>query len=720
MYGLRFFRKAFFLMPLALVCSTTADGADLHWDGSESADWHTAENWEPVCGPIVCEIVRTPNSNDDVYVQASAFLGSSLARLSASEIIANLRIRNGHEVDLNDHRMQAQNIIIVNDNSVLTVRGSGSDGKLEANQFDLGSGGTLALRSNFTGPVSHTAVLRDGVSRIFGGGTLEGEGSVLFEPQSPSATPLMVFENRATIRPLFGRLWIQSGDPNYFFDLDGESETGTLDVDDGTFLSTSVELLVTGKAADPFDGTLLIGQSDTANFSSEWHLGTPTSGSASVTMNGNNGVATLRGTTSSDSSMMVRGAATQIDIISGTALFDVNLDLAEATMSVGSGTTVQFAQRADFASSFNFQSGPGYKLIVDGAVTFDQQTIDWDSPDTGTHTTTINAGASLEFFSQTINPGDNTFRGFATLNGGLLRVATATPWHLFGQMQLNHVEGQLSTVAGAPLIVGNGVDLGNDSRILVTGAGVSAIGSSVSFRSDAEIEFDPNATLLLTNNADFELGVEVTGGGTLRTLSTATFDDGISLAAKLENLGTLEIGGSSGIGSLQVDAYTQTDALSRLVIDALGDTAGEFDAINVDGAAQIGGAIELNWMATAKPEIGDTLSVVTASNISGLFETLILPSINADRAWVVDYTPSAILLKVVSTIGTDTEPDGDVDGQDFLILQRNNPALIPQWQLEYGNGNALVGSHSVPEPATITFAFFGMLSLVISRFEKFI
>ena len=48
----------------------------------------------------------------------------------------------------------------------------------------------------------------------------------------------------------------------------------------------------------------------------------------------------------------------------------------------------------------------------------------------------------------------------------------------------------------------------------------------------------------------------------------------------------------------------------------------------------------------------------------------------------------------------DREPDGDVDGRDFVDIQIEDPALIGQWQQEYGTGTG-AGIAAVPEPSTI-------------------
>jgi len=55
---------------------------------------------------------------------------------------------------------------------------------------------------------------------------------------------------------------------------------------------------------------------------------------------------------------------------------------------------------------------------------------------------------------------------------------------------------------------------------------------------------------------------------------------------------------------------------------------------------------------------------------------------------------------MLASASTDVDGDGDVDGQDFLLLQRNNPSLISQWAIDFGN-TSLVVTQSVPEPTTV-------------------
>ncbi|QDS98508.1 LamG domain-containing protein [Adhaeretor mobilis] len=62
----------------------------------------------------------------------------------------------------------------------------------------------------------------------------------------------------------------------------------------------------------------------------------------------------------------------------------------------------------------------------------------------------------------------------------------------------------------------------------------------------------------------------------------------------------------------------------------------------------------------------------------------------------------------------DADGDGDVDGTVFLILQRNNPLGIPDWELNYGTDTSATSSlTAVPEPSSVCPQW----SLVLLRCE---
>ncbi len=54
------------------------------------------------------------------------------------------------------------------------------------------------------------------------------------------------------------------------------------------------------------------------------------------------------------------------------------------------------------------------------------------------------------------------------------------------------------------------------------------------------------------------------------------------------------------------------------------------------------------------------------------------------------FGPEILYIGKVSSTPSDVDNDGDVDGADFLKIQRENPSLIPEWQQNYGETNTTV------------------------------
>lgn len=82
---------------------------------------------------------------------------------------------------------------------------------------------------------------------------------------------------------------------------------------------------------------------------------------------------------------------------------------------------------------------------------------------------------------------------------------------------------------------------------------------------------------------------------------------------------------------------------------------------------------------------------------------------------------SPILTTGTVTVGTiaaapgDADGDGDVDGADFLLLQRTNPAQIPTWQANYGNGVPLSAATAVPEPSSLALLLLVGAAILLVR-----
>lgn len=74
-------------------------------------------------------------------------------------------------------------------------------------------------------------------------------------------------------------------------------------------------------------------------------------------------------------------------------------------------------------------------------------------------------------------------------------------------------------------------------------------------------------------------------------------------------------------------------------------------------------------------------------------------------------SPDVGALELPTTPSADLDQDGDVDGFDFMLIQRTDPSLIPTWVAAYGSGQvtASITSASVPEPTNLALAMLVLL-----------
>jgi len=194
-------------------------------------------------------------------------------------------------------------------------------------------------------------------------------------------------------------------------------------------------------------------------------------------------------------------------------------------------------------------------------------------------------------------------------------------------------------------------------------------------------------TFSISNNGDVSAGtLKVWDAGTLNLsgghLSATTLDiatpgaqfnfTGGTLAANtingsvLNQGGTLAPGASPGTTHI-VGNYTQASA-GALNIELGGLIAGtQYDVLNVDGTATLAGILNVSWYDLGSglfsASLGDTFTVLSATDINGQFDTLNLAPLSAGLKWDTNY-----LLNPFST--------------DFLTL--NVIQAGPIWQCASG------------------------------------
>lgn len=75
----------------------------------------------------------------------------------------------------------------------------------------------------------------------------------------------------------------------------------------------------------------------------------------------------------------------------------------------------------------------------------------------------------------------------------------------------------------------------------------------------------------------------------------------------------------------------------------------------------------------------------------------------------------------LSTLSADLDGDGDVDGADFLMIQRDQPDLLSFWQEEYSqSANPAAASYAVPEPSTLCMLILTLFAACTRRTAQFV
>lgn len=173
--------------------------------------------------------------------------------------------------------------------------------------------------------------------------------------------------------------------------------------------------------------------------------------------------------------------------------------------------------------------------------------------------------------------------------------------------------------------------------------------------------------------------------------------DGLSYTSTL-----IPSGNVTGAETLTIDGNLTLGSSSILSLD-LGQN-GYNDLLSVTGNLAAAGTLQVVLDNDAPAlSLGNSFDLLNFGSVSGSFQSLNLPSLTAGLAWD---TSALLTTGILSVIGSatpgDFDNDGDVDGRDFLVWQRN-PSIgnLADWQANYGSGSLVATSTSVPEPTTL-------------------
>jgi hypothetical protein len=484
------------LNTLAAAVQRTWIGGNANWDLT-NANWTGGDE---------------PDSDDEALFNTA----NSVHLANAFEQLLGLNLSGGIDLFTNDNDMSVFGPVqLTGANTNLFIQGNPS--LFVADDLTINSGADVRL---IDGSLTVNKLVGSGLLDVNAGGTLSGWGAVNLNDAVTAGSILLV--NDGTISavsdpighqtaPPLGTFSINASDADTRIDLDGATNTGTVQVMRNQTLDINVPL-----ASGSFRGSMNLFQNSTLDIPS-WNL---TGGTITID-NGflNNplpdpdipaGVAFLNG-------FAFTQAGGTINVLDGDGTLQFNTGFTQNGGTFVNNGQVVFNAPSVIGTRANFtMPSANSSITVNPGVTVNIDQADFDADGTGTPTNVIRIenGGVLDLSLGA--GGDRTLEGTILLNGGALAVTPFdNSWSLGGTVRtgLNSGISQLN---------GHLVILGSDSMVVAGGSTLEINAPSTwivgsNFQADGVLELNAPATFNLTNAGGFGVG-----GGTLRINSSST------------------------------------------------------------------------------------------------------------------------------------------------------------------------------------------------------
>jgi len=282
---------------------------------------------------------------------------------------------------------------------------------------------------------------------------------------------------------------------------------------------------------------------------------------------------------------------------------------------------------ADAKSTVNLQNANPFGNLANGVLTGGTYNVTGTLEIPGNITTndakiTLNGKAS-----QILNPSTNALVGFVT----------------------NASKGSFSVTAGQSFTSAG--TFTNQGAITVGKGSTFTVGSGGSYlQTEGKTTVNGKVTLSSTEEKTDEADSDSSpAAANIRIAKGTLFGNGGTVAAHVYSSGTVIPADSlTATGKLAITgAYTQT-AAGALDANIAGASSGQFNVLNVTGAATIGGTLNIGLLDKFVPAVGDTFEILTAKKVTGTFATVNGTKINDSEHFTVTYNPDNVTLSVVS------------------------------------------------------------------------
>jgi hypothetical protein len=181
---------------------------------------------------------------------------------------------------------------------------------------------------------------------------------------------------------------------------------------------------------------------------------------------------------------------------------------------------------------------------------------------------------------------------------------------------------------------------------------------------------------------------------------------------------------------------------SSLSVQLAGTTpSSEHDQLAVTGTAMLGGTMEVSLLNGFAPARDDAFVILTAGNVIGTFDDLLLPALAGDLAWKVLYETDSVSL--ISYLPGDFNRDRTTDAADYVMWRKTLGQMVTigsgadsdfdgqitqadydMWRANFGRtsasgAGALAGKHQsgVPEPSILAMTTIGLSVAAACRWQ---